>query len=101
MSGNKANDFMRLVKSNNMDVLGVSEIPTRTKNNIISLRDAIESGVGQSKFRGTKLWLYNGLTTYLGNDANYKSEEDKMDSLILGGSSTKKVQLGYDYLMAM
>lgn len=101
MSGVNASEHMRLVKSNNMDVLGVSEIPTRTKNNIISLRDAIESGVGQSKFRGTKLWLYNGLTTYLGNDANYKSEEDKMDSLILGGSSTKKVQLGYDYLMAM
>jgi hypothetical protein len=101
MSGANASEHMRLVKSNNMDVLGVSEIPTRTKNNIISLRDAIESGVGQSKFRGTKLWLYNGLTTYLGNDANYKSEEDKMDSLILGGSSTKKVQLGYDYLMAM
>lgn len=101
MSGANASEHMRLVKSNNMDVFGVSEIPTRTKNNIISLRDAIESGVGQSKFRGTKLWLYNGLTTYLGNDANYKSEEDKMDSLILGGSSTKKVQLGYDYLMAM
>jgi hypothetical protein len=101
MSGANASEHMRLVKSNNMDVLGVSEIPTRTKNNIISLRDAIESGVGQSKFRGTKLWLYNGLTTYLGNDTNYKSEEDKMDSLILGGSSTKKVQLGYDYLMAV
>lgn len=101
MSGANASEHMRLVKSNNMDVLGVSEIPTRTKNNIISLRDAIESGVGQSKFRGTKLWLYNGLTTYLGNDVSYKSEEDKMDSLVLGGSSTKKVQLGYDYLMAM
>lgn len=101
MSGANASEHMRLVKSNNMDVLGVSEIPTRTKNNIISLRDAIESGVGQSKFRGTKLWLYNGLTTYLGNDVSYKSEEDKMDSLVLGGSSSKKVQLGYDYLMAM
>jgi hypothetical protein len=101
MSGANASEHMRLVKSNNMDVLGVSEIPTRTKNNIISLRDAIESGIGQSNFRGTKLWLYNGLTTYLGNDVSYKSEEDKMDSLVLGGSSTKKVQLGYDYLMAM
>jgi phage/plasmid-like protein (TIGR03299 family) len=101
MSGANAKENMRLIKSNNMDVLGVSEISTRTKNQIISLRDAIESGVGQSQFRGTKLWLYNGLTSYLGNDRTYKSDEDKMDSIMLGGDSNKKVQMGYDYLMAV
>ena len=101
MSGANAKENMRLIKSNNMNVLGVSEISTRTKNQIISLRDAIESGVGQSQFRGTKLWLYNGLTSYLGNDRTYKSEEDKMDSIMLGGDSNKKVQMGYDYLMAV
>ena len=101
MSGANAKENMRLIKSNNMDVLGVSEISTRTKNQIISLRDAIESGVGQSQFRGTKLWLYNGLTSYLGNDRTYKSEQDKMDSIMLGGDSNKKVQAGYDYLMAV
>lgn len=101
MSGANANENMRLVKSNNMNVLGVDEISTRTKNNIISLRDAIESGVGQSQFRGTKLWLYNGLTSYMNNTRTYKSEEDKMDSIILGGDSAKKVQSGYDYLMAV
>ena len=101
MSGANAKENMRLIKSNNMNVLGVSEISTRTKNQIISLRDAIESGVGQSQFRGTKLWLYNGLTSYLGNDRTYKSEQDKMDSIMLGGDSNKKVQMGYDYLMAV
>ena len=101
MSGANAKENMRLIKSNNMNVLGVSEISTRTKNQIISLRDAIESGVGQSQFRGTKLWLYNGLTSYLGNDRTYKSEQDKMDSIMLGGDSNKKVQAGYDYLMAV
>ena len=101
MSGANAKENMRLVKSNNMNVLGVDEISTRTKNNIISLRDAIESGVGQSQFRGTKLWLYNGLTSYMNNTRTYKSEEDKMDSIILGGDSAKKVQSGYDYLMAV
>lgn len=101
MSGANAKENMRLVKSNNMNILGVDEISTRTKNNIISLRDAIESGVGQSQFRGTKLWLYNGLTSYMNNTRTYKSEEDKMDSIILGGDSAKKVQSGYDYLMAI
>ena len=84
-----------------MDLLGIDEISTRTKNQIISLRDAIESGVGQSQFRGTKLWLYNGLTSYMNNDRTYKSSEDKMDSILLGGDSQKKVQVGYDYLMAV
>lgn len=100
MSGVNAKENLRLLKSNNMNIYGVDEIATRTKNQIIALRDSIESGIGQDKFRGTKLWLYNGLTTYLGNDKKYKSEEDRMDSLQLGGDSNKKVQAGYDFLMA-
>lgn len=101
MSGTNSKENIRLLKSNNMDLLGIDEISTRTKNQIISLRDAIESGVGQSQFRGTKLWLYNGLTSYMNNDRTYKSSEDKMDSILLGGDSQKKVQVGYDYLMAV
>lgn len=100
MSGNNAKENIRLLTHNNMNIMGVDEISTRTKNQIISLRDAIESGVGQSQFRGTKLWLYNGLTTYMNNTRTYKSDEDKMDSIMLGGDSNKKVQLGYDYLIA-
>ena len=101
MSGANAKENIRLLQSNNMNIHTIDEISTRTKNQIISLRDSIESGVGQDKFRGTKLWLYNGLTTYLGNDKKYKSEEDRMDSILLGGDSQKKVQVGYDYLMAV
>lgn len=100
MSGNNAKENLRLLNSNNGNILGIDEISTRTKNQVIALRDTIESGVGQSQHRGTKLWLYNGLTSYVGNDRTYKSEEDKMDSILLGGDSNKKVQLGYDYLMA-
>lgn len=100
MSGNKADENLRLLASSNGNILAIDEIATRTKNQIIALRDAIESGVGQSQFRGTKLWLYNGLTSYMNNTRTYKSEEDKMDSILLGGDSNKKVQTGYDYLMA-
>lgn len=100
MSGNNATENLRLLNSNNGNILGIDEISTRTKNQIIALRDTIESGVGQSQHRGTKLWLYNGLTSYVGNDREYKSNEDKMDSIMLGNNSNKKVQLGYDYLMA-
>ncbi len=100
MSGQNAKENLRLLNSNNGNILGIDEISTRTKNQIISLRDTIESGVGQSQFRGTKLWLYNGLTSYMGNTRSYKSAEDKMDSILLGGDANKKVQIGYDYLMA-
>lgn len=100
MSGANAKENIRLLESNNMNILGVDEISTRTKNQILSLRDTIESGVGQSQFRGTKLWLYNGLTSYMNNTRKYKSAEDKMDSILLGGDANKKVQVGYDFLMA-
>lgn len=100
MSGNKGMENIKLLNSNNRDIWGIDEISTRTKNQIVALRDTIESGVGQSQFRGTKLWLYNGLTSYMNNTRTYKSEEDKMDSILLGGDANKKVQLGYDYLMA-
>jgi phage/plasmid-like protein (TIGR03299 family) len=100
MSGNKGMENIKLLNSNNRDIWGIDEISTRTKNQIVALRDSIESGKGQSQFRGTKLWLYNGLTTYMGNARNYKSVEDKMDSIYFGGDANKKVQLGYDYLMA-
>lgn len=100
MSGNNAKENLRLLNSNNGDIFGIDEISTRTKNQIVSLRDTIESGVGQSQHRGTKLWLYNGLTSYMNNTRSYKSQEDKMDSILLGGDSNKKVQAGYDYLMS-
>lgn len=100
MSGQNAKENLRLLNSNNGNILGIDEISTRTKNQIIALRDTIESGVGQSQFRGTKLWLYNGLTSFMNNTRTYKSEEDKMDSILLGGDANKKVQIGYDYLMA-
>lgn len=91
---------VKLLKLANYNLDAVEELGTRTKNNINSLLNSIESGVGQNEFRGTKLWLYNGLTTYLNNDRKYKSEDDKLDSLILGGDGQKKAQKGFDILAA-
>lgn len=91
---------VKLLKLANYNLDAVEEIGTRTKNNINSLLNSIESGVGQGEFRGTKLWLYNGLTTYLNNDRKYKTMDDKLDSLILGGDGQKKMQAGFDILVA-
>lgn len=79
----------------NMDA--VDEISTRTKNSIMALRNSIENGVGQNFDRGTKLWLINGVTTMLHNEAKWKNGEAEFDA-IMEGSAQKKVQKAYDIL---
>lgn len=78
----------------------VDEISTRAKNQMEQLRASIENGIGQDEHRGSKLWLLNGLTTMYQNDKNWKSNEDKLNS-IMGGTALKKVQNAYEYLMAV
>lgn len=88
---------MKLLDQADGNIDKVDEISTRAKNQINALRAAIESGVGQEYNRGTKMWLLNGLTTFLHNDRTYKSAEDEFRSMI-EGDALKKVQKGYDLL---
>lgn len=76
----------------------VDEISTRSKNLMLSLRESIDSGVGQEYNRGTKVWLLNGITTYLHNDKTWKTPQDEFKSL-MDGDGAKKVQKAYDLLM--
>jgi len=77
----------------------VEEISTRTKNIMAALTNSIETGVGQEFNRGTKVWLLNGVTTYLQNEKNWKSQEDKFNAMMFG-SAQKKVEDAYQLLMA-
>lgn len=88
---------MKLLKQANGEMDKVDEISTRAKNQINALRDAIANGVGQNENRSTKLWLLNGVTTFLHNDRNYKSVEDEFKSM-LEGDAFKKTQRAYDLL---
>lgn len=88
---------MKLLKQANGEMDKVDEISTRAKNQINALRDAIANGVGQEQNRSTKLWLLNGVTTFLHNDRNYKSVEDEFKSM-LEGDAFKKTQRAYDLL---
>lgn len=88
-----------LLQRADYDMERVDEISTRTRNQINALTTSIESGVGQEFNRGTKLWLLNGITTYLHNDRNWKSGEDEFRSLN-EGDGLKKVQRAYDMLIA-
>ena len=88
---------MELLKKANGEMDKVDEISTRAKNQINALRDAIANGVGQDQNRGTKVWLLNGVTTFLHNERTYKSAEDEFRSM-LEGDALKKTQRAYDLL---
>lgn len=88
-----------LFSKNNFSVEGIDEISTRTKNQILQFKDALDFGIGQENYRGTKLWMLNGMTTMLQNDKKWKSEEDKFES-IMGGNASKKTQKMFDLLLA-
>lgn len=74
-------------------------ISNTIKNRITTLRDTIESGIGQDMYRGSKLWLLNGLTTFFSNEKKYKSNEDKYNSII-EGTDANKLNMAYKLLVA-
>ena len=86
-----------LFVKNDYKVDGIEEISTRVKNQILAFKDALDFGIGQENYRGTKLWMLNGMTTMLQNERKFKSEEDKFES-IMGGDVAKKTQKMYDLL---
>lgn len=71
------------------------EISTRKLNLIEDLNVYVEQGVGQDLHRGTALWLYNGISSFYNNGIDYKTKEDKFNSL-LGGTNSSKVQKAFD-----
>ena len=86
-------NYKRYIEANRK-LDSIDEVSTRAKNQIERLMGSIESGVGQDMYRGSKLWLLNGLTTLLHNDTVYKSDEDEFKS-ILEGDGFKKLNKAY------
>lgn len=82
----------------NIEAVSSEDISKRKKNTIVSCIDSIESGIGQETNRGTGLWLYNGMTTWVGNSRTYKDQVYKLDS-ITDGDSYKKVQKMHDLVL--
>lgn len=74
-------------------------ISTRSKNVFYGVKNALECGIGQDiQEKGTGLWAINGITTYYQNNANFKNEEAKMDS-ITEGAIYNKVNKAYDLIL--
>lgn len=87
----------KMYLDNNRMLDSVDEISTRAKNQIEKLQQSIDFGIGQDMYRGSKLWLLNGVTTLLHNDTEYKSEEDEFTSLMVG-NGFKKLETAYKLL---
>lgn len=59
-----------------------SDISTKKKNVIAELRKTIYRGVGQDKYVGTALWFFNGVSCYMNNVKQFKSDDDKFQSIV-------------------
>ena len=91
---------------NKWNIQSVDSIAEVTKKRIWELQNSIESGVGQNENRGTKLWLYNGLTTHYANSVYFGSSKDTPEvratrrfRSIISGSASERVQKGFALLM--
>lgn len=77
-----------------------ADISTFAKNQFDKVRGTIETGIGQEVgMKGTGMWLINGLTTFYQNEYDFKTEEQKFDS-IMSGYASKKVQQAYELVTA-
>lgn len=95
------NDKFQLMQKANGNYLTVDEISTNSRNRITEMLNCIETGVGQEMYKGTKLWVYNGFTSFYQNVQEYKyGNAQQMDSLI-DGNGYKKTQKAMDCLLAM
>ena len=73
-------------------------ISTQKKNTLSSLNTYMDYGPGQDGHKGSRLWLYNGVTSYLSNGKDYPSAEARFINLI-EGTSHKKTQQAFNYLL--
>lgn len=77
------------------------DISTKKKNTITTVIESIESAAGQDVHRGSYLWLYNGITSYLNNVKSYKTTEDKFNNLILDGSANSLGQRAFNNILEL
>ena len=77
-------------------VFGVKEnlpqedIATRTKNNMETVRDLFQDGLGIAQWRGTAWAAFNAMTEYSDHHRALKGDTDLMESKILGSGAAFK-----------
>lgn len=83
-----------------MNIMKIEDLDsTRIKNILEKIELCYNEGVGQESIVGTAWGVFNGITHYLSHEKNYKSQESKFQSLLLGGESEKIIKRSYDTLL--
>lgn len=73
---------------------------TKMGNILETIETCYNAGVGQESIVGTAWGVFNGITHYLSHEKNYKTEESKFNSLLLGsGDSQKMTKRAFDVLI--
>ena len=91
-----------LLTSDELKLLGTKDGISQGKiRAITSMRNAIHKAPGQNMHRGTALWLYNGVTSYLQNVKSYRSPSRKMAGIMLGGEEAATTQRAFTQLISM
>lgn len=95
------------IASNNGRFEGLEEVSTRLANTMTAFRNTLESSEGGQDFaRGSRLWLFNGLTNVCSNRYSFEYGKDntavatkRFDS-ILNGVANRRVMKALDFLAA-
>lgn len=77
---------IKIIQEKSHDWSSVDEVSTRSKNILDECLAWTESGVGQDVYRGSALWLYNGISGYLSNGKDYKDSQERFKNLTEGRS---------------
>lgn len=74
------------------------DMATRTKNNISALMDSIYGGIGQNEYKGSALWLANGITTYYQNDYKPNDTDEERFVNVTEGTASKAVEKAFSLI---
>lgn len=67
-----------------------ADIPTRTRNNIVSVMETIATGPGQDCFRGTAYNVWNGMTHWVDHVRSLRSNTDRFEAGLIGSGEKLK-----------
>lgn len=93
-----------LLKQHDFNIDSVEDIPTAAKNKVNLVLESVDNAVGQRAddcaYRGTALWLLNGLTSFQHNVRTWKSPEYEFQSIIQEGTEAKRAEKAFELLIA-
>jgi len=77
------------------------DISTRSRNTIENVLNTLDNGIGQERWRGSALWVLNGMSTYFQNHRSYNKGDEYKFNAIMDGDVYKKMQKTHDSIYAL